>query len=105
MPLRAMTNQMMIHRLYADPSLTSHLDSRQAEYLLSWAEGEIEEYSSETEFEKFCDELRLLNHYISQGGGFNQLFARLRNGTLNERSFYPIQGEQHRYQSSFGLIY
>ena len=106
MPECIMTTDEMIQSLYNDISLTSALLPDQAEQLLSWAEGGIQECRSSAEFQRFRHQLRLMNRYVEQGGRFEHLFAMLRNGRLRERSstFAPHSREYY-YHSSFVLLY
>lgn len=73
-----MNTDMLIAMLYQDQSLIAGLNGSQAEQLLSWAEGRVQECESEAEFERFLKELRLLNRYVTQGSRFEHLFAMLR---------------------------
>ncbi len=99
-----MTTDEMILRLYNDSSLIRFLHPAQAEQVLSWAEGGLQECTSEIEFRRFCDELRLLNRYVAQGGRFDHIFAMLRKGTLREPSSHlPSTGEG--YRPAWGLLY
>lgn len=79
-----MNTDMLIARLYQDESLIADLHGGQAEQLLSWAEGRVQECESVAEFERFLKELRLLNRYVAQGSRFEHLFAVLRQGALRD---------------------
>ena len=80
-----MNTDMMIARLYQDTSLIAELNGGQAEQLLSWAEGRVQECETEAEFDRFLKELRLLNRYVAQGSRFEHLLAMLRQEALRER--------------------
>ena len=101
-----MMTTKMIDRLYSDVSLTSNLHPEQTEQLLSWAEGYVQEYASTLVFDRFCDELRLLNRYVGQGGRFDHLFAQLRNERLQQTStFVALSGDQSTYRYPFALLF
>lgn len=81
-----MNTTMLFERLYQDTSLTANLDGTQAEQLLNWASSQIEECTSEAQFQRLLEEVRLLNRYVAQGGEFEHLLATLRQGSRREHS-------------------
>ena len=81
-----MNTTMLFERLFQNHSLTANLNGSQAEQLLNWASAQIEECTSEAQFQRLLEDVRLLNRYVAQGGDFEHMLATLRQGSRREHS-------------------